>query len=397
MKKILFLAALFAALAYSVPSIAQVSDNRHAITYRFLASDHLAPLNNQIFTPSQWKYGAEIGYYHYISQWVNLGVPVRMSLIDYPVDKRANGRFNRDVLRVGADVVGILKSNNGVVFKEHSWFAPYLMFGIGTSYTDKVNEKWDIELPLGLGINWRLGNNISLQTQAEYRYSFILDRPSYVYSAGFVFDFGGGMKDADGDGIADDEDVCPTVFGKKEFQGCPDTDGDGIADKEDACPKEKGTVAMKGCPDGDNDGVQDKDDKCPTVFGTVANKGCPEIKPEDKKILTEAAAAVEFETGSAKLTKASYANLDKLVDIMARYTDYKCSIQGHTDNVGKADKNQKLSEDRAKACFEYVISKGVNPTRLSYTGYGQTVPKMDNSTKEGRKANRRTEFVMTLK
>ena len=85
-----------------------------------------------------------------------------------------------------------------------------------------------------------------------------------------------GCPDKDNDGIADKDDACPDIAGEAEFKGCPDTDGDGIIDSEDACPNIAGKIELKGCPDSDKDGVADKDDKCPNAAGTKELAGCPD-------------------------------------------------------------------------------------------------------------------------
>ncbi len=87
-----------------------------------------------------------------------------------------------------------------------------------------------------------------------------------------------GCPDTDGDGIIDKEDNCPELKGSELMKGCPDTDEDGISDKEDKCPTEKGTAEDEGCPviDTDKDGIADKEDKCPEVAGIIANLGCPD-------------------------------------------------------------------------------------------------------------------------
>ena len=77
---------------------------------------------------------------------------------------------------------------------------------------------------------------------------------------------------------------------------------------------------------------------------------------------------------------------------MKENPSYKLSINGHTDNVGNAEKNQKLSEDRAAAVKAYLESKGVDASRLSSAGFGQDQPVADNKTKAGRAKNRRVEF-----
>jgi OOP family OmpA-OmpF porin len=204
------------------------------------------------------------------------------------------------------------------------------------------------------------------------------------------------IRDADGDGIPDDQDDCPNEPGPASTRGCPDRDGDGIPDKDDACPDQPGPASTRGCPDRDGDGVPDKDDKCPDTPGPASNQGCPEIQEEDKEVLTFAMSAVQFETGSARLRSNSFAILDKVVDILRRYPDYKLRISGHTDSTGSSAVNQRLSEQRAKACYDYLVSKGIDAVRMSHAGFGQSRPIADNRYKEGRDKNRRTEFDLYL-
>lgn len=205
------------------------------------------------------------------------------------------------------------------------------------------------------------------------------------------------MRDADGDGVMDPEDDCPNTPGLVRFNGCPDTDGDGIKDDDDACPDKAGLTAFQGCPDTDGDNVPDKDDRCPADAGPASNRGCPVIKEEDKETLEFAAQNLEFNTGRATLRPASMAIMDQIVDIMRRYPNRSLRIGGHTDSVGSEATNQKLSEDRAKTAYDYLIAKGVDPARLSYAGYGESRPIADNKTAAGRQQNRRVEFDLYLK
>ncbi|MBS1772592.1 MAG: OmpA family protein [Bacteroidetes bacterium] len=206
-----------------------------------------------------------------------------------------------------------------------------------------------------------------------------------------------GCPDRDKDGIADIDDACPDIAGLAQFKGCPDTDGDGIADNEDKCPTAAGPVANQGCPDTDNDGVADNMDKCPTVPGTVANQGCPEISVEVKKRLAFAATAIQFDLGKATIKKTSYKLLDGVVKILNDYPDYLMTIDGHTDNVGKPDKNLQLSKDRAAAVKGYFVSKGISADRLIDNGYGDTKPVASNKTAKGRAQNRRVAMDLKLK
>jgi Outer membrane protein and related peptidoglycan-associated (lipo)proteins len=207
----------------------------------------------------------------------------------------------------------------------------------------------------------------------------------------------GGCPDRDGDGIADKDDKCPGDKGPASTMGCPDRDGDGVADKDDACPDKPGDSAHKGCPDSDGDGIYDHEDRCPDKPGVAALRGCPEIKKEDKAKLERAIKLVQFETGKATLLKKSYPVLDQVVSVMNTYPDYSLNIGGHTDNVGDDKFNLDLSERRAKACYDYLVSKGIAAGRMASAGYGETQPKGDNKTAAGREANRRVEFELYVK
>jgi outer membrane protein OmpA-like peptidoglycan-associated protein len=214
--------------------------------------------------------------------------------------------------------------------------------------------------------------------------------------AGPISNNGCPITDRDGDGVADVDDLCPDIAGSGATNGCPDRDGDGVPDKDDACPNQPGTAANGGCPDSDNDGLVDRLDACPNQAGPIANKGCPEIAQTDREVLAEAVQAIEFETGSATLRKESYAVLDKVVDILQRYAGYKARIGGHTDSIGSASDNLSLSKRRAQACYDYLLSKGINATRLSHEGYGETQPIGDNRYAPGREKNRRVEFDLYI-
>ncbi len=102
-----------------------------------------------------------------------------------------------------------------------------------------------------------------------------------------------------------------------------------------------------------------------------------------------------FETNSAKLQPISLIEINRLLQLMAENPTLKVQINGHTDNVGKPADNLKLSANRAKSVVDYLVSKGINASRLSYKGFGETKPVAANTTEAGRAQNRRTEFVIT--
>lgn len=207
-----------------------------------------------------------------------------------------------------------------------------------------------------------------------------------------------GCPDTDGDGITDASDACPNLAGPASNNGCPvnDRDRDGIPDESDKCPDQAGTAAFAGCPDTDGDQVGDFDDKCPTIPGVASNAGCPIVAESDQKILAEALYGVQFESGKSVIKPASYAILDQVVAVMERNAAYQMTISGHTDSAGSAASNQKLSEARAKACYDYLLSKGVAAARMRHQGFGESQPIADNATAAGKAKNRRVAFELLL-
>lgn len=104
---------------------------------------------------------------------------------------------------------------------------------------------------------------------------------------------------------------------------------------------------------------------------------------------------VFFDTDKFDLKSESKSELKKLVDLLKGQPNLKIEIGGHTDNTGNKQKNITLSQSRAKAVYDFLISEGIAADRLSYKGYGDSKPIADNATAEGRQQNRRTEFTIT--
>lgn len=104
-----------------------------------------------------------------------------------------------------------------------------------------------------------------------------------------------------------------------------------------------------------------------------------------------------FETGKYDLQAESKAELMKLVDFMKANPTLQIELGGHTDNVGPSSSNLLLSQNRAKAVYDFLVTNGIDAGRLSYKGYGDTKPKAANDTDEHRQMNRRTEFVVIKK
>jgi OmpA-OmpF porin, OOP family len=216
------------------------------------------------------------------------------------------------------------------------------------------------------------------------------------------------FKDRDKDGVSDSKDICPDLKGIAKFGGCPDTDADDISDDKDNCPTQPGTVAFKGCPDTDADGISDLDDRCPTSAGPATNRGCPiETTPKpisgntpttyygaDGKPYYGFIKKVYFTSGKSILTGENIKIMDDIVLYLNENPEYDAKINGHTDNTGAHPANLSLSEYRAKSCMDYLVKKGIAPSRMTFAGFAADEAEADNSTEDGRALNRRVEFMV---
>lgn len=232
------------------------------------------------------------------------------------------------------------------------------------------------------------------------------------------------VSDRDGDGVPDHLDLCPDVPGLRELGGCPPPDETPAVPRvaeapvqpaADSKPREVPPPAESVVPrpepeskpvtppsppstgDRDGDGVPDNLDRCPDTPGPASNDGCPIITAEDRSTLDLAMRSVQFELGSSTITAESFRTLDRIAEILRKYPDYHLIINGHTDNVGRPASNLALSEERARACYNYLISRGIRADRMIHSGFGDAKPLTSNRTEEGRTINRRVEFIMYLK
>lgn len=126
-------------------------------------------------------------------------------------------------------------------------------------------------------------------------------------------------------------------------------------------------------------------------------KTVPDAKVErvGEGIVVEFSNNVLFAFDKAELAADAQPTLNKLVDVLNKYPDTNIELQGHTDNTGTDKYNQTLSEKRAKAVDGYLEQKGIQGKRIKTKGFGETIPKYDNTTESGRAQNRRVEFLIT--
>lgn len=149
--------------------------------------------------------------------------------------------------------------------------------------------------------------------------------------------------------------------------------------------------------DRDGDGLADDSDNCPDVAGLAENAGCPPyqqvvVKPDKLELKQN----IAFERDSAKLEDASYPLLDEVVVALQDNRGMKVQVDGHASSEGSDAHNQTLSEARAQAVVDYLVSKGVAADRLVSKGFSSSQPIETNTTSAGRESNRRVEFVVSF-
>jgi OOP family OmpA-OmpF porin len=159
--------------------------------------------------------------------------------------------------------------------------------------------------------------------------------------------------------------------------------------------------------DEDGDGVADKFDKCPgTTSGVVVDgAGCPLVAPapvvrekviiteSDRKVVADAIRNLEFDVNKATIRSKSYPTLNRVAELL-KTKNFSLKLAGHTDSQGSDAYNMGLSKDRAESIKAYLVSQGVNASRVEATGYGETQPIASNKTLAGRQKNRRVEFTL---
>ena len=118
-------------------------------------------------------------------------------------------------------------------------------------------------------------------------------------------------------------------------------------------------------------------------------------RAEDGSIIVTLKNDILFDVGSAVLSEASQKTLIDLNRVLKKYPENIIVVQGHTDSTGTAAYNKTLSEQRAKAVYDFILENGLKTSSLSYVGYGMNQPVADNNTTEGRAKNRRVELSIT--
>ncbi|MEQ8204045.1 MAG: OmpA family protein [Smithellaceae bacterium] len=224
-------------------------------------------------------------------------------------------------------------------FMPDSKFVPFFAIGVGgVHYSNATEDTTDgkrdkITADYGVGVKYFVTENIALRADVRHVIPFDGVNNDLLYTVGLSFAFGGAKKVVEA--------------------------------KPEPAPVEE----VKPAP--------------------VVEEAKPEIIEKGRTTLN-----VEFDFDKATIKKGYYKDIDDLVTVMKQYPDLNVEIDGHTDSIGTAAYNKKLSQKRADAIKKYMVEKGgIDAKRLTAVGYGEDKPIASNKTKEGRQKNRRVEAV----
>jgi outer membrane protein OmpA-like peptidoglycan-associated protein len=261
---------------------------------------------SNFFNSADYGGGVALSLHKYASKSFDLGFVTGFARVRHPNDISAVRADQRDNFLHGQLSIKY-KLNNGYILSDKSIVSPYLATGIGAnSYKDF--KDWGLHVPVAIGLQVQIPKT-PISVAASTSFNIAVIGASYLHhSIGFVVNMGTAKKkkgsekttpeedpnanptadnkntpdatDSDYDGIPNEIDRCPFIYGTSLTFGCPDFDGDGVADNDDRCPDDKGYANLLGCGDRDNDGVIDPDDQCPDVYG-VAPTGCPAMDSTD--------------------------------------------------------------------------------------------------------------------
>jgi len=236
--------------------------------------------------------------------------------------------------------------------------------------------------------------------------------------------------DTDGDGVKDHKDLCPEIPGIKKYKGCPkpkvEMDADAAAarvaaekaameaearrkaEAEAAAARAKEQARLKAEADAKAKVEAEKKRveeearmKAEAEAKAKADEAARvaarrvEIETKTREVFSRALSNLKFNSSRSTFRGESQAIMDEVASIMGQYPEMNVKIQGHTDSQGGEEANAALSAKRAGAVMQYLIDKGVSPTRLSASGFGESMPIADNKTAAGRAENRRVEFIVT--
>lgn len=346
----------------------------------------MAVLSNPLMADDRWSINAG-GYYYLfdndrvLEDKAGLGINAEKRFDNKGLRFGINGTDTEADWTNGPNIdVRVYQVDGLYYLTEHGNWQPYLLGGVAHAEFDRPGST-DREAQLSAGGGFRYALSDNWHWWAEARAVLGIDHDKSgdgVFATGLGYSFG---------------DVARAEPTPAPAPAPVDSDGDGVTDDRDQCPDTPRGVAVDsvGCPlDSDGDGVPDYQDRCPdTPAGTKVDElGCHEV-------VEQAKLDVRFPLNSSVVDSRYLDDVKRVADFMKQYPKLTVTIEGHTDSQGADSYNQTLSDRRAANVADVLVNRfGIERSRVSHRGYGETRPVASNDTAEGRAQNRRVVAVV---
>ena len=288
----------------------------------------------------------------------------------------AKGGIDQDQIYLNANVLNI--------YNRAGRFQPYLLGGLGFVQTSsyRVSDETNFEALLGGGAFIPIfDDKVRIRAEILARFeSADTNLTDYIVNLGVAIPFGKKAKPA----------PAPVVVPVAVADG----DKDGVPDSIDRCPATPPNtlVDQYGCAlDTDGDGVTDETDQC---WDTPPNTKVDEVGCTIVVVIPEIIelSGVNFRTNSDMLLDGANTSLNAAAQTLLDNPGLVVEVAGHTDDVGDENYNAGLSLARAVSVRDYIVGLGVDPSRITARGYGESDPVASNATADGRATNRRVEL-----
>ncbi len=352
--------------------------------------------------------GMEIAFSKKLNPFTSIRLPIRVGFTKGTKD-------TTDRVFMGADIQTSFSYEKYAV-------VPYVNIGIGSQ---RLSQKWDLGLPIGIGLQMRIDEGYYINTQVLYRHTLTENIHTMQYGIGFTMKFGeikpkpnnSTLESSNGDNSNKQQSGMSRL--DSLIADSERTTSDNIYPSNDLLNPKKTNVVLPLSFISLSNATLESDypnvlnDNVLTFLTSITRRGFNknnEISNDnnsernntnERDKLTKSQLAyqkldiqnITFPINQNTLNKEGYSILDSIVLYLNYYPMALLSIEGHTDSSGPNSLNQKLSEARAKVCMDYLKSKGITPQRLKLTGFGEDKPLFNNGTLFGRQKNRRVEFV----
>ncbi len=279
-------------------------------------------------------------------------------------------------------------------------FVPYLAGGLGYMVKDfdRGGSDEDPLVNYGIGFKYFVSDSVALRLDARHIFELNVNEDSdtpdayqnFSYTAGLTFHFGGATPAIKPLAPNGREEVAQAAFPSQPVAALSEAE---MAEKTAGGQVVEETVSMMDSADSDGDGILDTLDRCPgTPEGVLVDHlGCPPVLEQPRSLVLD----IRFASGKTEIAPEFHQELAAAAEFIKQTGGSSTVVEGHTDSIGSAEANRRLSLLRAESVRNYLVKNfSINGDRIRAAGFGEEWPVADNSTPEGRSLNRRV--VLTV-